>query len=66
MQQLLALFPYVGRLYACGMEMVDSGLLEALIEQRPHRARGRGKTLSSLKDVMKRHGLQRCVVRFPQ
>src|SRR5712664_2095759 len=36
----------------CGTEMVDYGT-EALIEQQPHRANGRGKTLSSIKAAAK-------------
>ncbi len=36
-----------------GIEMVDCGTREALIEQQPHRAWGMGKTLSSTKAAAK-------------
>jgi hypothetical protein len=36
-----------------GIEMVDCGTREALIEQQHHRAWGRGKTLSSTKAAAK-------------
>jgi hypothetical protein len=43
----MAALPYVGRLDPCGIEMLDSGTREALIEEQPHRAWGKGKILSS-------------------
>ena len=48
-----AVLPYAGRLDPGGMEIVDGGTREALIEQQPHRAWGRGKTLSSTKAAAK-------------